>query len=167
MTFVVRFTVLVCTSMDQIIFLKCCFHIKYAVQILWKVHGPTFRMRTTFPLPRTRLRALSIYLRRWFWLYRSSRVLKVWWCIDLSSMPERLHASLMFYYGHKYTDHTINSSFHRSMQSAAFLPMFLMFIALSSRMRVLCLELQSILQQAVSNVVGLLPMIMVRCDGQL
>ena len=66
-----------------------------------------------------------------------------------------------------YTDHTINRSFHRSMQSAAFLPIFLMFIAISSRMRVLCLELQIVLQQAVSNVVGLLPTVMVRCDGHL
>lgn len=65
------------------------------------------------------------------------------------------------------TDHTINRSFHRSMQSAAFLPMFLMFIAISSRMRVLCLELQNVLQQAVSNAVGLLPTVMVRCDSQI
>jgi len=53
-------------------------------------------------------------------------------------------------------------SFHRSMQSAAFLPIFLMFIAISSRMRVLCLELQSVLQQFVSNVVNLLPTVMVK-----
>lgn len=66
-----------------------------------------------------------------------------------------------------YTDQTINRSFHRSMQSAAFLPIFLMFIAISSRMRVLCLELQNILQQAVFNAVGLLPTVVVRCDGHL
>jgi hypothetical protein len=46
------------------------------------------------------------------------------------------------------------------MQSAAFLPIFLMFIAISSRMRVLCLELQNVLQQVDSNVVSLLPTIM-------
>ena len=66
-----------------------------------------------------------------------------------------------------YTDHTINRSFHRSMQSAAFLPIFLMFIAISSRMRVLCLELQNVLQQAVFNAVGLLPTVVVSCDGHL
>jgi len=39
-----------------------------------------------------------------------------------------------------------------AMQSAAFLPILLMFIAISSRMRVLCLELQNVLQQIVSNI---------------
>jgi hypothetical protein len=47
------------------------------------------------------------------------------------------------------------------MQSAAFLPILLMFIAISSRMRVLCLELQNVLQQIVSNMMGLLPTVMV------
>jgi len=51
-------------------------------------------------------------------------------------------------------------SFHCSMQSAAFLPLFLMFIAISSRMRVLCSELQDVLQQAISNMEGLLPTVM-------
>lgn len=94
---------------------SCCFHISYAVQILWKVRGPTFRMQTTFPLPRTRLRTLFSYLRRWFWLYRPSKVLKFWWCIDMSSMPESLHASLIFYldiniyWSH---DQQVLSSFH-------------------------------------------------------
>ncbi|KAF8797987.1 hypothetical protein BYT27DRAFT_7124518 [Phlegmacium glaucopus] len=61
----------------------------------------------------------------------------------------------------KHPDHTINRSFHRSMQSAAFLPVLLMFISISSRMRVLCLELQNILQQVVSNIASLLPTVMV------
>jgi len=47
------------------------------------------------------------------------------------------------------------------MQSAAFLPVLLMLIAISSRMRVLCLELQNVLQQVVSNVESLLPTVMV------
>jgi hypothetical protein len=58
-------------------------------------------------------------------------------------------------------DHTIDRSFHRSMQSAAFLPILLMFVAISSRMRALCLELQNVLQQAVSNLVSLLPAVTV------
>ncbi|KAF8959045.1 hypothetical protein BDZ97DRAFT_1839559 [Flammula alnicola] len=45
---------------------------------------------------------------------------------------------------------TAYRSFHRSLQSAAFLQILLMFVAISSRMRMLSLELQEILRQILS-----------------
>ncbi|KAF8201419.1 hypothetical protein BJ912DRAFT_500704 [Pholiota molesta] len=58
-------------------------------------------------------------------------------------------------------------SFHRSLQSAAFLQILLMFVAISSRTRAISMELQEILAKTYSSVTNLLAIISTPTSQQI